>query len=205
MSDKYAYLKERLFKFSKQNGECLESTYKGTSQSGYALMKFEGSTRGAHRISWMIHYGDIPDGQCILHKCDNRLCIRIDHLFIGTSMDNSLDMREKGRNNYWGARKYDEKVVDEAIKMRKDGKTYREIGEKLGISIGIVNTFFRRSSKKELVKDFYAVPKYSEEIRNKAWEMLQKGVRNKDIIKILAIPKKSLLRILNKFRTIKSS
>jgi hypothetical protein len=205
MSEKYSYLKERLFKFSKQNGECLESTYKARTQSGYALVKFERSTRGAHRISWMIHHGDIPEGKWVLHKCDNPLCIRIDHLFLGTPMDNSLDMRNKGRENFEGAKKYDEKVVDEAIKMRKEGKTLKEIGEKFGISIPTIESFFKRTSRIEESKGFYGVPKYPEEIRNRAWEMCRNGVKNKDIIKILSIPKRSLLRILKKFRIIQNS
>lgn len=205
MSEKYAYLKERLFKFSKQNGECLESTYKARSQSGYAMMKFEGSTRGCHRISWMVHHGDIPEELWVLHRCDNPLCIRIDHLFLGTALDNSKDMKIKKRDNYFGARKYDESIIDSAIKMRKEGKTLREIAEYFRICIGTLDSFFKRTSKIQDVKEFFRIPKYSEEMRKKAWELRENGVMNKDIIKILRIPKRSLLRILKKFRTIQSS
>lgn len=53
----------------------------------------------AHRASWFIHHGEIPDGMCILHRCDNRRCCRPDHLFVGTKADNNADMRSKGRHS----------------------------------------------------------------------------------------------------------
>lgn len=54
-------------------------------------------SQGAHRISWFIHNGAIPEGMHVLHQCDNPICTRPDHLRLGTHAENMREMAERGR------------------------------------------------------------------------------------------------------------
>lgn len=53
----------------------------------------------AHRFSWELHFGPIPDGLDTLHHCDTPPCVRPDHLFLGTNGDNVADKVSKGRQS----------------------------------------------------------------------------------------------------------
>ena len=92
-------IKDRLEKRSKvlKNG-CFIWTGV-VNNKGYGVLKIGTKGRGqAHRLSWAEHYGPIPKDMCVLHKCDNRACFNIDHLFLGTKGDNNRDRHAKGRS-----------------------------------------------------------------------------------------------------------
>lgn len=65
---------------------------------GYGLAFFWHRRRiKAHRLSWELNRGPIPAGLDVLHSCDNPPCVRPDHLFLGTQVENMEDARRKGR------------------------------------------------------------------------------------------------------------
>jgi hypothetical protein len=68
-----------------------------TNPDGYGNTKTDGHQVNTHRVSWELSNGKIPNGLCVLHKCDNPPCVRPDHLFLGTKQDNVTDMINKGR------------------------------------------------------------------------------------------------------------
>lgn len=82
-------------KVNKVPGGCWEWT--GFRRgSGYGGFQFGPSPHSAHRISFLIHHGHMPVG-CVMHTCDNRLCVNPSHLRDGTQLDNMQDMKAKGR------------------------------------------------------------------------------------------------------------
>lgn len=64
---------------------------------GYGRFAFRNSNWHAHRAAWTLLVGEIPEGMCILHRCDNPPCCNPEHLFLGTKTDNHEDMVNKNR------------------------------------------------------------------------------------------------------------
>lgn len=72
------------------------------NKQGYGRMGIAASECvNAHRVSWVIHYGQIPSGMFVCHKCDNPSCVNPNHLFLGTRQDNTNDMMIKKRGKHF--------------------------------------------------------------------------------------------------------
>jgi predicted XRE-type DNA-binding protein len=69
----------------------------GLHIAGYGQRQYKGTTWLAHRAAWDERVGPIPNGLQVLHRCDNRPCHEITHLFLGTMADNMMDKVAKGR------------------------------------------------------------------------------------------------------------
>jgi hypothetical protein len=96
----------------------------------------------AHRISYLLAHGVLPDDREICHECDTPPCVRPDHLFAGTRRDNLVDMVQKGRDNktscWRGEAHYKAKLRDQQVRDIKArglaGERPRDLAAEYGVS-----------------------------------------------------------------------
>ena len=111
----------------------------------YGFIKIGGKNVKAHRHAYELKVGPIGDAY-VLHRCDTPLCVRPDHLFLGTHADNMKDRGSKERqargDRHW-ATKATADQVREVRHLREQGLLYKEIAEQCGLSKGIVGNILR--------------------------------------------------------------
>ena len=94
----------------------------------------------AHRVSWELAHGPIPDGMEVLHKCDTPACIRPSHLFLGTQIDNIADAVKKKRNRYKaspGTLNGNAKLTEEDVHEIRARRAVGEMGKYIAADFGI--------------------------------------------------------------------
>ena len=134
-------LETRFWKMVKKTDSCW--VWKGTQFGhGYGNFRCCGDSCPAHRMSWIITHGRIPEKMHVLHHCDNRLCVRPSHLWIGTHMDNVIDKVKKKRHDFGekhpGGRLTEKQIIEIRSLYKPHVMTAKIISEKYGISISNV-------------------------------------------------------------------
>lgn len=110
---------------------------------GYGSIKATRSRRWlyAHRLSWEIANGPLPEGANVLHRCDTPACVNPAHLFIGSKEDNAQDMKAKDRHLY-GVRNSEAKLTDAGVLQiyawSDKGWSQHRIADHFGLSQGTV-------------------------------------------------------------------
>jgi predicted XRE-type DNA-binding protein len=106
---------------------------------GYGIIKIPGERKQeyAHRLSWLIHRGPIPEGQYVLHQCDTPACVNPEHLFLGSAKANAGDMKNKGRHLYGELNHTAVLTAPDVVKIKKLLSTgmfsQAEIGRMFGV------------------------------------------------------------------------
>jgi hypothetical protein len=104
------------------------------STKGYGRIMANGRVQNAHRVAYELTYGPIPPEQNVCHACDNPLCVRPSHMFLGTQTDNIRDMFAKGRNVSLGPRKLSPEQVDEVFELYAGGASSSIIAAQYGVT-----------------------------------------------------------------------
>jgi hypothetical protein len=148
-------IEERFWPKVDKSGDCWEWTG-SRYNTGYGMFWIKPRCQSAHRFSWELHFGPIPNGLFVLHTCDTRHCIRPDHLFLGTQKDNVADAITKGRvvpppgydhySEEWkrfGERSATSKLTDEDVRaIRKAWETgtirATDLSERFKVSEGTI-------------------------------------------------------------------
>jgi len=130
----------------------------GALQSkGYGILRVDDKRISAHRFSWILSNGNIPNKLLVLHKCDNKRCINPNHLYIGTQIDNMRDraIRNPVPSESFGSGKTKLSHSDILSIRSIKGKSQQIIASMFNISQKTVSNILRNNSY--LCKEGYYV------------------------------------------------
>lgn len=123
------------------------------NKKGYGICFHRNRTMRVHRLAYSIVLGEIPDEMLVCHRCDNPSCVNVEHLFVGTNLDNLRDMVKKGRSTR-GERNHSAKLTEKQVQEIRVGYTGRgyavAVANKYGISPGHVRELISGKKWKHL-------------------------------------------------------
>lgn len=117
---------------------------------GYGLFYYRGRMRPAHRVSWELHYGPIPDGLDVLHNCDTPYCVHPEHLFLGTQQTNMDDMVSKGRQSKGTARSQHKLTDADVVAIRQSTARPSAIAHQYGVDASHITKIKRHKKWKHI-------------------------------------------------------
>lgn len=129
----------------------------GVFRDGYGKIRkttdVDSKSKRAHRVSWEMHNGEIPEGMWVLHHCDNTRCVNPEHLFLGTHQDNEDDKIKKGRHvagERNGRAKVNPLQVRIMRRLSEGGMTCVQIAKIFSVKVGVAECIARRATWKHL-------------------------------------------------------
>ena len=109
-----------------------------------------------HRYSWIIHFGNVPDGLQVCHTCDNPPCVNPSHLFLGTAKDNAIDREKKGRRKVPIGKENFKSKLNEVLVMeirnyyKIGGVTKKELAKLYKVNINTIICIISRKTWKNV-------------------------------------------------------
>ena len=134
----------------------------GRFSHGYGQFRDGPTNRLAHRVAWEMAHGPIPYNLYVCHHCDNRTCVREDHLFLGTAKDNMTDCVAKGRiarGETSGRAKLTWGQVRAIRRLYGQGWNQVQLAAAYGMSDRQISNIVRRAQWKEELQPKWDVPK----------------------------------------------
>jgi hypothetical protein len=115
------------------------------STTGYGTIRAFDRTLSTHVLSYMLHRGDVPDGMHVLHRCDVRLCVRPDHLFLGTHVANMEDMVAKRRVRAGRGKPLSPEQRSEALALVRGGHPIPSVAARYGVTRNAIDKLLWRA------------------------------------------------------------
>lgn len=131
--------------------------YKGYGNFYTSLGNSKDQHHSAHRFSWELHNGEIPDGLFVCHKCDNPSCVNPNHLFLGTNQNNMQDMSLKGRTGTKkGEQHFNSKLtasdIQNIFKLKDSGMLGKDISKMYGVTPANISYILKGKGWKHVTK-----------------------------------------------------